>query len=94
MTFVAGDTLVVRNEDTSDHQMGPLWIPAGSTATLQLDTVENYAYACSFQSTNYFNLDVHEPLTPWIRFQGILMAGIPLGILLALYAVVAWPSKK
>ena len=27
MTFVLGDTLVVKNEDLVDHQLGPLWIP-------------------------------------------------------------------
>src|SRR5687767_14164742 len=32
MTFVVGDQLVVRNEDSVDHKLGPLWIPANSTA--------------------------------------------------------------
>jgi len=35
MLFVIGDTLVVRNDDRVDHQLGPLWIPAGSEASLQ-----------------------------------------------------------
>lgn len=94
MTFVVGDVLLIRNEDTAAHQIGPLWIPAGGQASLTLETTGSFADACSFQSTNYFNLDVREPLTAWTRLRGILMSGIPLGILLALYAVVAWPSKK
>ena len=25
MVFVVGDTLVVKNEDTTNHQLGPIW---------------------------------------------------------------------
>ena len=41
MTFVVGDILVVSNEDTVDHKLGPLWIPANSSAQLSLDHEEN-----------------------------------------------------
>jgi hypothetical protein len=94
MTFVTGDTLIVRNEDVVSHQLGPLWIPAGSSASLSLTQTGNFIDQCSFRSSKYLNLDVHEPLTLGIRLEGILLAGIPLGILLALYALVAWPLKK
>jgi hypothetical protein len=94
LSFVVGDTLVVKNEDSSDHQLGPLWIPAGSSASLKLDQVEKYAFTCSFQPTKYFGLDVNEPLTPLTRMEGILFAGIPMGALLAVYSLVAWPVKK
>ncbi len=93
MTFVAGDVLLIRNQDSAAHQMGPLWIPAGSEARLTLETTGSFADACSFQSTNSFNFDVREPLTAWTRLRGILMAGVPLGILLSLYALVAWPGR-
>ncbi len=94
MVFVVGDTLTVQNQDEVAHQLGPLWVPAGSSASLKLDQEENYIYECSFQAAQVFGLDVRKPLTVWIRLQGILMSGIPLGILLALYAIVAWPAKK
>ena len=32
MVFVVGDLLVVWNQDGVDHQLGPLWIPAGKEA--------------------------------------------------------------
>src|SRR5512140_751575 len=38
MTFVVGDTLLVRNHDSAAHQLGPLFIPAGSSATMKLAT--------------------------------------------------------
>ncbi len=94
MVFVVGDTLTVQNQDEVDHQLGPLWVPAGSSASLELDQEENFVYECSFQPAQAFGLDVRKPLTIWTRLQGIFMSGIPLGILLALYAIVAWPSKK
>lgn len=93
MTFVLGDVLVVRNNDTADHQLGPLWIPPGSSASLPLDKVESYAYDCSFQPGNYFGLDVREPLTLGTRIYGILYSGLPLGGLIALYSLIM-PAKK
>jgi hypothetical protein len=92
MTFVVGDKLLVINQDSEDHQLGPLWIPAGASASLNLDTVQSYAYECSFQKGSYFGLDVYEPLTIGTRIYGILFSGIPLGVLIALYSVIM-PSK-
>lgn len=93
MLFVVGDTLVVKNEDTADHKLGPLWIPSNSSAQLSLNQAESLAYECSFQPGKYFGLDVHEPLTTGTRVYGILYAGLPLGVLLALYSLVI-PSRK
>src|SRR5215216_7631071 len=93
MTFVVGDRLTVKNEDSIDHKLGPLWIPANSSAQLDLDQEENLAYECSFQPGKYFGLDVREPLTVGTRIYGIIYAGLPLGILIALYSVVM-PSRK
>ena len=93
MTFVTGDTLVVRNEDAVDHQLGPLWIPAGSEASLALETTGRYTNTCSFQTERVLNLDVNEALTFGTRFQGIFLTGVPLGVLLALYANLAWPAR-
>ena len=93
MTFVTGDTLVVRNEDAVDHQLGPLWIPAGSEASLALETAGRFVNTCSFQTENVLNLDVNEALTFGTRFQGIFLTGVPLGVLLALYANLVWPAR-
>jgi hypothetical protein len=84
----------VSNQDTVAHTFGPLYVPAGSSASLTLDQAENLSYTCSFQPTQAFGLDVHEPLTLSTRLQGILLAGLPMGILLAVYSLVAWPLKR
>ena len=94
MTFVVGDRLVVANEDLVDHKLGPLWIPANSSAELSLDQEENLAYECSFQPGKYFGLDVREPLTPRTRLFGIFYVALPMAILFALYSLVLTPKKK
>ena len=93
MIFVVGDTLVVKNEDSVDHKLGTLWIPAGSSAELPLGKEESFAFECSFQPGKYFGLDVRESLTLGTRLYGILYAGLPMSILIALYSLVI-PSKK
>ena len=93
MSFVVGDTLIVKNEDVLDHKLGPLWIPANASAQLSLDQEENFAYECSFQPGKYLGLEVNQPLTTAMRIYGMLYVGLPLGIMLALYSLVL-PSKK
>jgi hypothetical protein len=94
MTFVVGDTFVVKNEDSVDHKLGPLWIPAKSSAQLSLDQEESLAYECSFQPGNYFGLDVREPLTLGTRLYGILFVAIPMSIMIALYSFILLPKKE
>ena len=94
MIFVVGDTLVMTNEDSVDHKLGELWIPANSTAQLSLDEEQNMAFECSFQAGNYFGLDVRQSLTWGTRLYGVLYAGLPLGILIALYSFVVPTQKK
>lgn len=94
MIFVVGDLLVVNNQDIVDHQLGPVWIPAGTKASLSLDEEENYIYTCSFNATNLFGLDVREPVTLWIRVSGVIFSGVPMAAILALYSLVMWPLSK
>jgi hypothetical protein len=94
MVFVLGDTLVVNNRDSVAHTLGPLFIPPGSTASLKLNRTGNLTYLCTFQPTKYQGLDVQDALTLATRIEGILIAGIPLGVLVALYSLILRPIKK
>ncbi len=94
MVFVSGDTLIVRNRDTADHQLGPLFIPANASASLTLNDAAQFTYSCSFQPDNYFGLDVREPVTWETRLFATLFAGLPLGGLLGLYSILVWPLEK
>jgi hypothetical protein len=94
MTFVVGDTLVVINQDDVDHQLGPLWIPPGTSASLNLDTEQNFILDCSFQPTKVFGIDVLQPVTLGTRLTGILFAGVPLGALFAVYSILVGSDEK
>ena len=93
MFFVVGDTLVVKNNDSVHHELGPLWIPAGSSASLSLDDAQSYAYSCSFEPHQTLGLNVQEALTIGTRMYGLMLSGVPVGILLAVYTLVM-PAKK
>ncbi len=94
MVFVSGDVLVVRNEDSETHTLGPLLIPAGTSASLNLDQADNLAMSCSFQPSQYMGLDVREPVTFATRLYGLFFAGVPLGVMLGLYSFVVWPINS
>ena len=96
MIFFEGDKIIVRNDDTVSHQLGPIWVPAGSTGTLILEKPQTYSLACTFQPSKLMGLEVRPRLTNNIRFQGILAIGLPSGILVWLFSIVIFPldSKK
>jgi len=94
MTFVVGDTLVVKNEDSVQHQLGPLYIPAGTSASMKLDTEQKYSFQCSFVPTKVFGLDVGQPLTLGTRWWGIFITAVPLAIVIDLFGLLVWHSKK
>jgi len=94
MMFVVGDTLIVKNEDSVEHQLGPLWIPAGSSASMPLKTDEKFAFQCSFVTTKVFGLDVNQPITGGTRVEAFIVGGIPVAIITVLYSLLLWPPKK
>ena len=94
MVIVVGDTLLVRNQDAIAHTLGPLVIPPGSSAKLTLNQIGNLAFTCSFEPTKYFGLTIQEALTPGVRIEGVIIAGVPFGAVLGLYSLILWPLKK
>ena len=93
MVFVVGDTLVVKNEDTTAHQLGPVWVPPGSSASLTLDQANRFSYQCTFQPTKYLGLDVRSRVTWTTRITAILLAGLPTSAIIAIYSLVVFPMK-
>jgi hypothetical protein len=91
MVFFEGDSIVVKNEDSASHQLGPIWVPAGATGTLSLEKPQKYNLACTFQPKNILGLDVKPRLTNDIRFQGVLAIGLPSSVLLWLFSLVIIP---
>ena len=91
MTFVLGDTLVVKNQDVVDHQLGPLWIPPNTKASLVLDAAQRYAYACSFKTTRYLGLNVKQATTWQTRFVALGFSVPPTTMFFFVYSLVLWP---
>jgi hypothetical protein len=93
MVFVAGDTLLVRNQDVVAHQLGPLWIPAGAGASLVLEKPERIAYSCSFQTSKYLDLNVRPPTTLSTRIAALSLTVPPTTMFLFLYSIIIWPLR-
>lgn len=93
MVFFEGDKIIVKNEDLVSHQLGPIWVPAGSTGTLTLEKPQTYSLSCTFQPSKVMGLEVRPRLTNNIRFQGILAIGLPSGILGWLFSIVVYPIE-
>ena len=94
MTFVVGDELMVNNHDSVSHQLGPLFIPAGSSASMRLASEQGYSLLCSFEPSKYLQLEVLPPLTLTTRILGVLEVGLNVGFLIAVYSVFAMPKPK
>lgn len=94
MTFVEGDILVVKNEDTVAHQLGPLFVPPGTSSALALDTANTYSYTCSFKPDKYIGLRVLPRVTSGTRLMGTLAIGLPTGMMLAVYSYLLPGRKK
>ncbi len=93
MTFVVGDVLMVKNEDTQAHQLGPLWVPANSSASLSLDQAANLAYQCSFQTSRYLGLNVRPPTTLGTRLQALFLAAPATALFLFVYSILVFPLQ-
>ncbi len=93
MVFYEGDEIVVVNQDVTSHQLGPIWVPSGTSGKLSLDKPIHYDLACTFQPSNTLGLEVRSRLTTGIRVQGIIAIGIPSAVLLWLFSVIIYPIK-
>jgi len=95
MTFVLGDTLLVTNQDSSAHEIGPLFIPAGQSASMKLESANPDPWVeCTFQPQAYFGLIVKDPIN-WVdRIQALLYAVPTTTMLLLVYSLAMYPLKK
>jgi len=94
MIFVVGDTLKVVNQDSVDHQLGPIWVPAGASGSIVLEQADKFAYRCSFQASRYLGLDVRVGTTVQSRIQALLLAAPPTAVFLFIYSLLVFPFKQ
>ena len=87
--FVVGDVLVFRNEDVSNHDVGPFWIPAGTTITVPLERATTYSYLCTVHPSGAIALEV-QPRNSWTRtLTPTLLLGVPIGGVLSIVVRIA-----
>jgi hypothetical protein len=94
ITFVTGDILEVVNEDSAPHQMGPVFVPPGSTGSMVLDQAKKLSVSCTFQSSRYLGLDIRPATTLGTRVAGLIVTAPTLAALLFLYSLAAYPIKS
>lgn len=93
MDFLIGDTLQVVNQDEVDHQLGPVWVPPGTSASLRLEQADKFAYACSFKPTRYLGVNVRQPTTLSTRLTGLGLVVPPTTMVLLVYSLLLYPLK-
>jgi hypothetical protein len=92
-TFVVGDVLEVKNQDSVSHQLGPIWTPPGTSGRLTVDTATRHSYTCSFSSTQYLGFDVRPAVTISTRLIALFLTVPTLGMLIFLYSLAWRPIK-
>jgi len=93
LTFVIGDTLRVINQDDVPHELGPLWIPIGSSASLLMENANKYTLGCTFQPSRYLDFDVRSRTTAISRLQAFGLATPPTAMFFFLYSLLVFPLK-
>ena len=93
MAFVEGDLLVVKNQDSVSHQLGPVWVPPLSSGVLEVGQANDYSYSCTFQTSQEMGIKVNPRLTPSTRIQGTLAIGLPSAVMIGLYSFLVFPLK-
>ena len=84
LVLVAGDTLLVRNEDRVSHSVGPFWIPAGTMATIPFDTPSSAGLSCTINPGKFIGVEVQPRADGWMKLQAVIMLGLPLAGLIGM----------
>lgn len=91
MVFIVGDVLVVNNLDSAEHELGPIFVPPGTSARLKLDEADELAMACSFRPSKYLGLTIKAPTNIFTRLEALLYM-VPATVVVAFfYSLVIWP---
>lgn len=91
--FVVGDTLTVHNQDSTSHELGPIWLPPGTSGSLALGEANDFIFNCSFQSTQFLGLTVREATTWVSRLSALWYGTPPVWMFLLVYSFVLFPLK-
>jgi len=91
--FVVGDTLLVHNLDSTSHELGPIWLPPGTSGSLALGEANDFVFSCSFQSTKFLGLTVRDATNWTSRLSALWYGTPPIWMFLLVYSFVLFPLK-
>jgi hypothetical protein len=91
--FVVGDTITVHNLDSTSHELGPIWLPPGTSGSLALGEANDFVFNCSFQSTQFLGLTVREATTWVSRLSALWYGTPPIWMFLLVYSFVLFPLE-
>lgn len=80
LELVQGDTLIVRNEDRVQHQIGAFSIPPGGVTSIPLTQASSQSFLCSFHPAGVIGLNVKARSSPWGILWPTLLLGVPFGV--------------
>lgn len=80
LEFVQGDTLIVRNEDRVQHQIGSFSIPPGGVTSIPLTQASSQSFLCSFHPAGVIGLNVKARSNPWGILWPTFLLGVPFGM--------------
>jgi hypothetical protein len=94
LSFVIGDTLLVENQDIVPHELGPLFIPVGASASLTMEDANRYTLGCTFQPSRYLDFNVRSRTTIISRLQAFALATPPTAMFFYIYSLLVFPIVK
>ena len=83
LTLIQGDTLVLRNQDSVEHRLGPYRVAAGDTLQAPLGQTGSQRFSCTFHPGGVIGLAVGGRSSPLAILWPTFLLGLPLGIVLA-----------
>ena len=81
-SFVAGDTLVLRNEDSVEHRVGPYRVSPGVRTEVPLARAGSQSLLCTFHPQGIVGLTVRAGGNPLVVLWPTFLLGLPLGAVL------------
>lgn len=95
LQLVAGDTLVLRNEDAVSHRIGGYTVAPGATLSVPLATAgggtfRGGTFLCTFHPRGSIGLDVRDRAEPWSILPAVILLGLPIGIVVG---AVGWVMR-
>lgn len=93
-SFMVGDVLLLRNEDETAHQVGPFWVPAGTTARIPFERPSTVSFACTIHPSRYIGVEVRPRADPLTKLMAVLAFGLPLAAVMGLLALAYFPGPE